>query len=262
MNFFKLRYIIILLPLIVSSFYANAQLKGFDNLTYFDERKIHFGFYLGLNTMDYRLRNYNNVYDNPVFLNNDPLKANAALKYDGMSSFAAEIYQILPGFTVGGVTNYRLGRDFDLRFTPGMSLGNRHFNYIGVKPSPISGQDLNTYLSTASAYVDLPLGLRYKGFRHRNLRPYIYSGAAYRLDLENKRISESVIHLKKTGAYAELGLGLDSYLEYFRFTMEFRFSYGLNNLIRHDSDPLNTPYYGYIFKEVNSNIFTLIFYFE
>ena len=49
--------------------------------------------------------------------------------------------------------------------------------------------------------------------------------------------------------------------EYFRFTAEFRFSYGLNNLIRHDiTNPL--PYYGYIFKELNSNLFTLIFYFE
>ena len=89
----------------------------------------------------------------------------------------------------------------------------------------------------------------------------VYSGLAYRIDLENKRISESVVHLNKTGSYAEVALGLDSYLEYFRFTAEFRFSYGLTNLIRHDTTaPL--PIYGYIFKELNSNIFTLIFYFE
>ena len=263
MKFLNLRYaFLLLLPLFVSSFYAKAQLKGVDNLTYFDDRGIHFGFYLGLNTMDYRLRNYKNVFDNPVFIDNDPLKANAALKYEGQTSFAAEIYQIMPGFTVGGVINLRLDRDFDFRFTPGMSLGNRHFNYIGVTPLATNGQNQDTYLSTASAYVDFPVGIRYKGFRHRNLRPYIYSGAAYRLDLENKRVSESVIHLRKTGAYAELGFGLDSYLEYFRFTAEFRFSYGLDNLIRHDVDPVNTPYFGYIFKEVNSNIFSLIMYFE
>jgi hypothetical protein len=86
---------------------------------------------------------------------------------------------------------------------------------------------------------------------------------ALRQDLENKRITESVVHLKKNGGYAEIGLGLDSYLEYFRFTAEFRFSYGLNNLIRHDTDQeKQVPYYGFIFKELNSNIFTLIFYFE
>ena len=164
---------------------------------------------------------------------------------------------------MGGVINVRLGRDFDLRFTPGMSLGNRHFTYFNkIDPSVYQGQDSTTYLSTPSAYVDIPFGIRYKGFRHRNLRPYIYTGVALRQDLENKRISESVVHLNKSGSFAEVGLGLDSYLEYFRFTAEFRFSYGFKNLIRHDTGPENIPYYGYIFKELNSNLFTLIFYFE
>ncbi len=269
MNLFKLRYIILLLPLICSTFHAIGQRKGFDNLTWFDDRKLHFGFYLGLNTMDYRLSSYKSVYDNPVViqqmaLNNPAFKPDLLKQiYQGKSSFAAEVYQIMPGFTVGGVINVRLGRDFDLRFTPGMSLGNRHFTYFNkIDPSVYQGQDSTTYLSTPSAYVDIPFGIRYKGFRHRNLRPYIYTGVALRQDLENKRISESVVHLNKSGSFAEVGLGLDSYLEYFRFTAEFRFSYGFKNLIRHDTGPENIPYYGYIFKELNSNLFTLIFYFE
>ncbi len=262
----KLRYILIILPLVAGSFHAFGQRRSFDNLAHFDDRPIHFGFYLGLNTMDYRITNYNNVLDNPVFTDNPALKAEALKYYGNKEKFGAEVYTILPGFTVGGVLNFRLNRDFDFRFTPGMSLGNRHFSYfipISPKAYNLSGMDESSYLSTPSSYVDLPFGFRYKGFRHYNLRPYIYLGAAYRHDLENKRISESVVHLKKQGEYAELGLGIDSYLEYFRFTAEFRFSYGLNNLIRHDTDidkPL--PYYGYIFQELNSNLFTLIFYFE
>ena len=204
----------------------------------------------------------NPVVKQQMALNNPNFSpATLADKYRGKYSYAAEVYQIMPGFTVGGVINARLGRDFDLRFTPGMSLGNRHFKFIGVNASETQGDSI-TYLFTPSAYVDLPLGIRYKGFRHRNLRPYIYAGAAYRQDLENKSKSESVVHLRRGGGYAELALGLDSYLEYFRFTAEFRFSYGLNNLIRHDIGPDHIPYYGYIFKEINSNIFTLIFYFE
>ena len=222
--------------------------------------------------MDYRMAHYNNVYDNPIFQTpaGQLIRQNAE---DGgfyqKTSFRAEVYPPSPGFTVGGVANLRLGRDFDLRFTPGMSLGNRHLIYsIPINPAVISqieGSDSTSYLSTPSAYVDIPVGIRYKGFRNYNLRPYVYLGGAYRRDLENKRISESVIHLKKDGFYAEIALGLDSYLEYFRFTGELKFSYGLNNIIRHDTDPLkaySTPYYGYIFKELNSNILTLIFYFE
>ena len=246
-----------------------GQLKNFENLTHFDDRKIHFGFYLGLNTMDYRMTNYNSVSENPIFnnpLNQDILKQTLLL-YGGKTNLGVKNDKPMPGFTVGGVINLRVSRDFDLRFTPGMSLGNKMLKYAGVTVDPEaggnigSGSDVGTYLSTPSAYVDLPLGFRYKGFRHHNLRPYIYSGVAHRVDLENKRISESVVHLNKAGEYAEVALGLDSYLEYFRFTAEFRFSYGLTNLIRHDTTaPI--PYYGYIFKELNSNIFTLIFYFE
>jgi len=248
-----------------------GQRKGFDNLTYFDDRKLHFGFYLGLNTMDYRITNYDEVTQNPVFVNDPTPEKNKILSdaialYGNKKTVRAEVYTILPGFTVGGVINYRLARDFDLRFTPGMSLGNRQFSYpeVTIPTTLLNGNSQNNYLSTPSSYVDLPFGIRYKGFRHRNLRPYIYMGAAYRHDLENKRISENVVHLQKGGGYAESGLGLDSYLEYFRFTVEFRFSYGLNNLIRHDTESATNsiPYYGYIFKKLNSNIFTLIFYFE
>lgn len=264
MNLVKLKYFIISLVFAAGTFYANGQQKRVDNLTYFDDRPLHFGFYLGLNTMDYRITNYENVFDNPVLAGNVELIQKANSLNDYKKSFASEVYTILPGFTVGGVINYRLTRDFDLRFTPGMSLGSRSFKYfIRIDPSVYdqSGIDENTYLTTPSAYVDIPVGIRYKGFRHHNARPYIYLGAAYRQDLENKRITESVVHLKKNGGYAEIGLGIDSYLEYFRFTAEFRFSYGFSNLIRHDTeDPI--PYYGYIFKELNSNIFTLIIYFE
>ncbi|MEI6138137.1 MAG: porin family protein [Mariniphaga sp.] len=268
LKFINSGYIFILITLFFGSYCANGQLKGVNNLTHFDDRKLHFGFYLGLNTMDYRTTNYNNVLDNPVFADNPTgLKEKALTYYGNQQSFAAEVYSIAPGFTVGGVINYRLTRDLDLRFTPGMSLGNRSFKYfIPINPevyNQSTGLDEITYLSTPSSYVDIPFGIRYKGFRHNNVRPYIYLGAAYRYDLENKRISESVVHLNKGGQYAELGLGLDSYLEYFRFTMEFRFSYGLNNLIRHDSDMTKpVPYYGFIFKELNSNVFTLLFYFE
>lgn len=247
-----------------------AQRRGVDNLTYFDDRPLHFGFYLGLNTMDYRLAHYNDVFDNPIF--SDP--ANALIRQNALAgkfyektSFRTEVYPPSPGFSVGGVINLRMGRDFDFRLTPGMSLGSRHLVYsINLNPAVINQAkevDESTYLTTPSAYVDIPVGIRYKGFRHYNVRPYVYLGGAFRRDLENKRITESVIHLSKNGSYAEVALGLDSYLEYFRFTGELRFSYGLNNIITHDVNPEKPlPYYGYILKSVNSNILTLLFYFE
>jgi hypothetical protein len=268
----KLKYIFFLIVLLFGNDHLLAQRKGADYLLKFDERKLHFGFYLGMNTMDYRFSHYDNVYDNPVF--QDPanlwIRQNAETGgYYQKTSFRAEVNPPAPGFTVGGVANLRLERDFDLRFTPGISLGNRHLIYsIPINPTVISqieGMDETSYLSTPSAYIDIPMGVRYKGFRHYNVRPFVYLGGAYRRDLENKRISEKVVHIGRDGFYAEVALGLDTYFQYFRFSSEIKFSYGLNNLIRHDTDPLRAyaiPYYGYIIKTLNSNILTFIIYFE
>jgi len=262
-----IRFLILITFLTVNNL-VFAQRRGVDNLWYFDDRPLHFGFYLGINTMDYRFSHYDDVYSNPIFQNpeNSVIRQTAeAGNYYERTKFRAEVSPPSPGFTVGGVANLRLGRDLDFRFTPGMSLGSRSLVYsIRINPA-VRAQNDNvddkTYETIPSAYIDLPVGIRYKGFRLYNTRPYVYLGGAFRRDLENKRITESIIHLTKNDLYAEVALGLDSYLEYFRFTGELKFSYGFKNIIRHDTtDPI--PYYGYIFKSINSNILTLIFYFE
>lgn len=255
----------------------SAQLTKDENLSRFDDRTLHFGFYLGINTMDYRFSHYNDVTQNPVFSsNNSDFLVNADKDYyKGVHSYRVESYPLKPGFTVGGVVNLRMNSVIDFRFTPGMSLGVRQMKFSNDIDQFISdpaaggalysGQTYERYMTIPSAYIDFPVGFRYKGFRHGNLRPYIYGGGAFRRDLESKRISESVVHLNRNGYYAEIAFGLDTYLPYFRFSGEFKFSYGLNNLIRHDANMASTtplPYYGYVLKDLNSNIFTLIFFFE
>jgi hypothetical protein len=252
-----------------------AQLTKDENLSRFDDRVLHFGFLLGINTMDYRMMHYTDVRQNPVFFENDALAAEGEKYYNGIHSYRVETYPLKPGFTVGGVVNLRLNRVIDFRCTPGMSLGSRQFmftenidQFMGkteTNNALYPGLTKERYLTTPSAYIDFPIGFRYKGFRDGNLRPYIYGGMAYRRDLESKRISETVVHLNRNGYYAEVAFGLDTYFPFFRFTSEFKFSYGLNNLIRHDADPTSItplPYYGYVLEKLNSNIFTLIFYFE
>jgi hypothetical protein len=225
--------------------------------------------------MDYRFTHYDDVTENPVLVQDPVLKGQAEKYYQGVHSYRVESYPLKPGFTVGGVVNLRVNRGVDLRCTPGMSLGSKQLKFtenintyiidpkIGGQLYP--GGTPEHYMTTPSAYIDIPIGLRYKGFRSGNLRPYIYGGGAYRRDLESKRISETVVHLKRNGYYAEVAFGLDTYFPYFRFSGEFKFSYGLNNVIRHDADPASDPappYYGYVLNKLNSNIFTLLFYFE
>lgn len=254
----------------------SAQLTKDENLSRFDDRVLHFGFYLGVNTMTYRFTHYSDVMQNPVFINDPTFAAtsNAEKYYNGVHSYRAVISDIKPGFSVGGVVNLRMNNVVDFRFTPGMSLGSRQLVFSENIVQSMQTNDskslypnltFDRYMTTPSAYIDFPLGFRYKGNRFGNLRPYIYGGGDFKWDLENKRVSESVVHLKRAGYYAEVAFGLDSYFPFFRFTSEFKFSYGLNNIIRHDADQssdIKLPYFGYIFEKLNSNVFTLIFYFE
>ena len=252
----------------------SAQLIRDENLSRFDDRWLHFGFYLGVNAMDYRFAHYGDVRNNkPVFDQNPALVEEAEKYYNGVYSYRAEVYPLKPGFNVGGVVNLRVNSVIDFRCTPGMMLGSRQFKFTKNIEDVISDPEIGgklysnfgRYMTTPSAYIDFPVGFRYKGFRSGNLRPYIYGGAAYRRDLESKRISESVVHLKRNGYYAEVAFGLDTYFPFFRLSTEFKFSYGLNNIIKHDTDLTAEnppPYYGYVMDKLNSNIFSLIFYFE
>lgn len=271
----RVSLIVFLLLLLGVNCPLSAQLTRDQNLSRFDDRPIHFGFYLGANTMDYRFTHYTDVLLNPVFSQTPGLEQLAANYYQGVHAFRVECYPLKPGFTVGGVLNLRMNNGLDFRFTPGMSLGSRQLIYSNnidqyIKDPAIGGSlypkiTYERYLTTPSAYIDLPIGFRYKGMRHNNIRPYIYGGGAYRRDLESKRISESIVHLKRNGYYAEVAFGLDTYFPFFRFTSEFKFSYGLNNLLRHDAaltSEYSLPYYGYVLEKLNSNIFSLIFYFE
>ena len=253
---------------------VSAQLTKDENLSRFDDRTLHFGFYLGVNTLGYRFTHYSDVMQNPVLINDPVLAASGEKYYNGVHNYRAVISDIKPGFSVGGVVNLRMNSLIDFRFTPGMSLGSRQLvfseNITQSIQSNVSRTALypnftfDRYLTTPSAYIDFPVGFRYKGNRFGNLRPYIYGGGAFKWDLENKRISETVVHLKRDGYYAEVAIGLDSYFPFFRFTSEFKFSYGLNNIIRHDTGtPENpAPYFGYVFEKLNSNVFTLLFFFE
>lgn len=269
------KFIVVIISLLLLLGVGNplsAQLTKDENLSRFDDRPLHFGFYLGINTMDYRLSHYTDVLQNPVFTQNPGLDQSAEKYYKGVHSYRVETYPLKPGFTVGGVVNLRINKVVDLRSNPGMSLGVRQLLFTpNISQNIVDAQELypglttERYLSTPSAYIDVPIGFRYKGFRDGNLRPYIYGGFAFRRDLENKRISESAVHLKRNGYYAEIAFGLDTYFPFFRFTSEFKFSYGLNNLIKHDADITSStplPYFGYVLKDLNSNLFTLLFYFE
>ncbi|MDA0682369.1 MAG: hypothetical protein O2781_03345, partial [Bacteroidetes bacterium] len=80
--------------------------KKSQNLARYDYQKIHFGFTLGINELNFNLQKNSNT------ITNDTLKT---------------IYtKSQKGFNLGIVSNLRLGNYTDLRFVPALIFGERH----------------------------------------------------------------------------------------------------------------------------------------
>lgn len=247
-----------LLLLVTTAFSQKMKLK---HLTTFDDKLLHFGFTLGINTLDFRVRNYNPIGENPAFVSTDwPLDPE---KIDTGSIVMADIADLIPGFTVGIVTNLRLARYLDLRFLPGMSFGERKLLYnIPVIDNRFDFKETQYDYSMKSTFIDLPVSVKYKAERINNGRPYVVIGGAMRIDI-SKSASDDLVGLSTVGYYAELGAGWDTYLQFFRLSVEAKVSLGLNNQLGKAPDTADQRhYYSDALKSLHSNIFTLSFHFE
>lgn len=228
-------------------------------LTTFDEKLIHFGFTLGYNVLDFNMVNYNPIGENPDFVvgvnfPNDPNKISSG------SIVRSDLQSLVPGFTVGIVSSLRLTEDLDLRFLPGMSFGERKLTYNIPVYDINAGIEQLKFYSIKSTFLDFPLLIKYKARRINNDRPFIIFGSAFRQDI-SKTAKDDLVKLQSSGFYAEVGGGWDHYFPFFRFTVEGKFSFGLNDQLGGLPEQ-QRKYYAQSIKSLRSNIFTLSFHFE
>jgi hypothetical protein len=241
--------------------FVNAQSRVVQNLTTYDNKKIHFGFTLGLNSLDFGVEHYASLDDNPNFDPNEEITVRYLDELEAVNrQVRTDIYTLTPGFTVSIVSNLRLGEYFDLRFLPGLSFGNRRMVY-NVPLHDFVGSAEAGYYSARSTYIDLPLLIKYKSKRYLNQRPYMIGGFAYRHDI-SRGSPDEIIRLVNPNFYFEAGMGWDSYLQFFRFSTELKFSFGLNNVLGKIPEHPTPTYYNYAIKRLTSNIVTLSFHFE
>lgn len=239
---------------VIIGFSAGAQKQKVNFLTTFDDKLIHFGFTIGLNALDFNVVNYNPIGENPEFV---PDKIN---RIGPDNIIRSDVATIIPGFTVGIISSLRLNKDFNLRFLPGLSFGERQLTF-NVPVYDINNYEATQYYSVKSTFLDFPLLIKYKARRINNDRPYVIFGGAYRQDI-SRTAKEDLIKLKSGGFYAEFGGGWDHYFPFFRFSVEAKFSYGLNNQLGDLPAPVQRQYYAQSIKDLRSKIFTFSFHFE
>jgi len=193
---------------------VNAQQRvRIPNNRNYDLKRYHFGFLLGLNQMDFIIKNIENLR---------PLD----------TLYGIESTPNL-GFNIGIVADLRLNEYINLRFIPSLSFGERSLNYY-IKFNNLIVSNIEKKVE--STYIEFPFELKLRSQRMTNVRAYVLGGGKYCIDLASqaKKTSEDnviIVKLNKTDILAELGVGFDFYLVYFKMAAEIKMSYGITDLL-------------------------------
>ena len=205
------------------------------NLPNYDNKPIHFGFLIGLNTLDFKLTPVSNVEDELFVIQSQNQK----------------------GFNLGVVSNTRLGNNLDFRFIPTLSLAERRIFYTLNDNTVLTNENKKI----ESTFIEFPLSIKYKSSRYNNGRAYIMTGLKYSLDLASQRNIDDegleIVKIKKDDFLYEIGLGLDFYLPYFKFSPELKANFGLTNLVVNDGS-----IYSRSIKGMKTRGFSISFTFE
>lgn len=216
-----------------------AQTQTLMNKPYIDNRRFHWGFYLGMNMMESKFNNTG--YTDP----------------ETGEQWYTEQDRWEPGFSVGVLGALRLNKYMELRFSPGINFGQKHLKFH----EQTSGRD--TTQNMRCNYLSLPLELKLAAPRTGNFRPYFLVGVAPQIKL-NDAVGDP-IRDKRFDCMLEIGMGCDIYLRYFKLIPELKFCFGLRDIIVHDrSDLIDQT----LMKYTNSldrgraSMIVLSFYFE
>lgn len=203
------------LVLISATFFA--QRERVDNLPTFDDKKIHYGFYLGLNQNDYKL----NLKNNTILGG-----ANITVEPDY-------------GFNVGLIADLRLHKNLNLRFEPGLMTNSKNiiFNHLRNSTNP-----RDSIREASSTYLHIPIILKFSTDRYKNIRPYVLAGISYDHNFSSNESNQDdnsagQFRMKTSNFMYEVGMGIDIYLSFFKFSPSIRGVFAINNEIKYDDDP-------------------------
>ncbi|MDC3218016.1 PorT family protein [Flavobacteriaceae bacterium] len=212
------------------------------NLPTFDQKPIHYGYFLGLNQYDFKFEYIENYYKE--------------LGYKDVT--------VIPksGFTVGLIGDLRINTYLNLRFEPGLYYSRRELQYPDISGFEKESDKIREIKST---YIHLPLILKISTKRINNFRPFIMAGFStdFNLSSNSKNRDDNASNVFRTTAQNlnyELGLGFDFYLYYFKFSPSLRGIFSFQNELVPDTDA-NSPWTG-IINSIFSRGIAIIITFE
>lgn len=218
---------------------ALAQKRVVQNRPYIDQRRFHYGFYLGLHTQDLEIQNSGRI---------DP---------ETGEQWYADVDRYEPGFSVGVLGDMRLSEHFSLRLTPGIHFGQKHV----TMREQLSGKTETQTIR--SSYVTIPVDVKFAAPRYNNFRPYLLGGVSPTIDVTTKK--HEALRLKPFDIFLELGMGCDIYLPFFKLNPELKFCIGLLDVLdknRSDLIDNNLSKFSKSLDGAHSSMIVLTFNFE
>lgn len=215
---------VVLLLILIISLPVCSQTKGIFskdpivNLENWDKQRTYWGYYLGFNSYDF--------------------------KFDYQSPNQEILVNKNTGFNVGLIGDLRLQEYINLRFEPGLSFTQRNLTYTNIVDPTDARREVK------STYIHFPLLLKFSAKRTGNIRPFVLGGVSRTLNLSsNSKLlddnAQEIFRVKKWTNNYELGLGIDLYTEYFKFTPSIRGVFGLGDELIRDN-AANSPWTGNI----------------
>jgi hypothetical protein len=185
----------------------------------YDERKISYGFSIGLHTSSYQVK-----YSDQFVTNS-------------LSSLQSVQPEFIPGFSLGFLVNYRLNEFLDLRLMPKAGFYSHKLTYFYINRTTQSQQ-------VETTMVEFPLLLKYKSMRRGNVRMYMVGGFTPSIEASGKNdigASSGAIPILKRNISLDAGIGFDFYFPLFKFSPELRFSRGIVDMLGSDQSIYKDP---------------------
>lgn len=215
------------------------------NNPYVDDKLVHFGFSLGMNFMSF------GVTDSQTEINGEV--------------YHARVSTLMPGFSVGFITDLRLCRYLNLRCTPTLHFGSRTLNYVTESGNSVHGSPGNgSTTDQLSMPIAIPLYLKWSAAREGNYRPYVIGGGGVSYNIT--RDHERPVLLKGLDYFVEIGFGCDLYLRWFKLCPEIKYQIGFANVLTPVDGRAEITeqdmFYTNALKCLNSRMLTITFNFE
>jgi len=175
-----------------------------------DKKLLNWGYYLGLNQLDFK---FDYKEDKPDILVSKTF-----------------------GFNVGLIGEVRINEFLDIRLEPGLNYATRTLGFPGFS------SERDAIREVKSTYINFPLLLKASTRRIGNWKPFIIGGGAMSLNLGSNESSlddnsGGTFRMTKWVYNYELGFGIDFYLEYFKFSPSIRGVFALTDELIRDNNP-------------------------